>query len=107
MSSTPARRGPIARALAEAIKAGPVTPADRAAVELAKRYAVAIDADPSPELLDTLGPKLLATLTALGLTVAGRGAKSGSSGPTVPDELAALRTSASKRRAGTNGAAAR
>lgn len=94
-----ARRGPIARALADAVKVGPVTPADRAAVELARRYALAIDADPNPELLAELGPKLLAVLSALGLTAAGRGAKSGAAGPTVGDELGAARARARERRA--------
>lgn len=105
--AVPARRGPITRALAEAIKAGPVTPADRAAVELAKAYATALDAAPGPELLDALGPKLLATLTALGLTAAGRAAKRGTpAGPSLPAQLEAARAAARARRERANGAAA-
>lgn len=43
---------------------------DAAVVRLARRYAAAIDAD--PDALETFGPKLLAALTALGATPAGR-----------------------------------
>jgi hypothetical protein len=43
-------------------------------------------------VMSDLGPKLLATLTALGMTAAGRSAKGGApDGPRVPDELAKLR----------------
>jgi len=58
---------------AEAVKAAALKPQDDAAAQLALRYAGAIDAD--PESLDTLGPKLLAVLVALGMAPSGRGAK--------------------------------
>lgn len=104
MSTRPARRGPLARAVADSVKVGPVTPADQAAAELAKRYAVALDADPDPALLNQLGPKLLATLTALGLTAAGRSARGGAPAPpAVDDELAAARRRAAERRVRANG----
>lgn len=69
--------GPISRAVTSALKDAPTLPRDAAAVQLVKRYAAAIDGDPTPELLAELGPKLLAALTALGMTPAGRGAKGG------------------------------
>lgn len=47
-----------------------------------------------------LGPKLLAVLTSLGLTAAGRGAKGGSNVPAIPDELAEQRKRAADRRRG-------
>lgn len=94
----PAGPGAIRKALDAAVKVGPVTPADDAAVALARRYADALDATTSPDLLDSLGPKLLATLTALGLTGAGRSAKSAPAAPTVPDELQAKRDRAARRR---------
>ncbi len=50
-----------------------------------------------------LGPKLLAVLTALGMTGAGRAARGGSSAPAVPDQLAELRARAEARRAGSSG----
>ncbi|MEH1013057.1 hypothetical protein V6U90_08090 [Micromonospora sp. CPCC 206060] len=71
-----------------------LTPADAAAVKLARRYAAAIDeADPeaAAEVLDKLGPKLLAALEALGATPRSRAArKGGASGP-GRGKLAAIR----------------
>ena len=74
--------GPISRAVTSALKDAPTLARDAAAIALVKRYARHLDAHPdSAELMDTLGPKLLAALTALGMTPAGRGAKGG--GPSV------------------------
>lgn len=72
-----AAQGPLTRAVAAALKVAPLQPQDAAGKALVRRYAVAIDGDPTPELLADLGPKLLAALTALGLTPAGRGVKGG------------------------------
>ena len=100
--------GPMTQAVKDALAAAHVAPRDRAAAQLAGRYAVLLD-----DLRDTdgevagysdIGPKLLATLTALGLTPAGRGQKGG--GPsvapvaTVLDELRARRESRAKRAVG-------
>lgn len=73
---------------------------------MARRYAQLLDAargrDDEPEVFDKLGPKFLAVLTALGLTLAGRGVKGGvnagggTPGADVLDELRARR----ERRAG-------
>lgn len=57
----------------EALTSAVLLPQDRAAVDLALRYATVIDGD--PEALETVGPKLLAVLVALGMTPSGRGAK--------------------------------
>jgi hypothetical protein len=51
-----------------------------------------------------LGPKLLAALTALGMTPASRGTGGGAGGPVVVDELAKLRERSRERRAGVHGA---
>lgn len=67
--------GTLTQALAEALKDAQLQPRDYGAVALVKRYAATIDAD--PKVLSDLGPKLLAALTALGLTPAGRGVKEG------------------------------
>ncbi|MGW3619478.1 terminase small subunit [Micromonospora arida] len=50
-------------------------PIDKAGYWLARTYARAIDQD--EELLSDLGPKLEKTLTAIGLTAAGRGVVKG------------------------------
>lgn len=50
-----------------------------------------------------LGPKLLAVLTALGMTGAGRSMRGGSVAPVLPDQLADLRARAEARRAGSAG----
>lgn len=65
-------------AVRQAITAGNLTAGDGAAVALVVAYARAIDQAGDaetfdPEALAELGPKLLAGLTALGLTPAGRG----------------------------------
>lgn len=66
------RQSSFASALRTALKGVTVQPADGAAVRLAYGYAQLIDAD--PETLTKVGPELLRTLTALGMTPAGRAA---------------------------------
>lgn len=73
-------QGPLTRAVAAALKDAPLLDQDAAGKALVRRYAAAIDADPTPEVLADLGPKLLTALTALGLTPAGRGGKGGAQG---------------------------
>lgn len=90
-------QGPLTRAVAAALKDAPLQPQDAAGKALVRRYAAAIDADPTPELLADLGPKLLAALTALGLTPAGRGVKGGGQGGTVAGKLDELRARREKR----------
>ncbi|KXK61959.1 hypothetical protein AWW66_10995 [Micromonospora rosaria] len=87
--------------MAAALKDAPLLPQDAAGKALVRRYAAAIDADPTPELLADLGPKLLAALTALGLTPAGRGAKGGAPGGVVAGKLDELRARR-EQRAGSN-----
>jgi hypothetical protein len=50
-----------------------------------------------------LGPKLLAVLSALGMTVAGRAVRGASGASAVPDQLSELRARAEARRAGSAG----
>jgi len=100
------KSGPISRALANSLKNADIPARDAAGVALARRYAQLLDAargqDNEPEVFDRLGPKFLAALTALGLTLAGRGAKGGvtaaggTPGADVLDELRSRR----ERRAG-------
>ena len=92
------RRGPLSRALADALKDVPLLPRDSAGAALAKSYAAAIDAADEPgEALDQLGPKLLAVLVQLGMTPAGRGAKGGTSGAPVASKLDELRARREQR----------
>jgi len=72
--------GPMERAVTAALKDAPLLPRDAAAVRLAKRYAEELDTFADAEVLADLGPKLLAILSALGMTPAGRGVKGGSPG---------------------------
>lgn len=86
----------ISQALTEALESAQLQVRDLGAVALAGRYAVLLDQSADdPKVLAELGPKLLAVLTALGLTPAGRGVKEGSgdSAPVVSklDELRARR----------------
>jgi hypothetical protein len=128
----------MARAVAAALRSAKPPASDKAAVELAKRYAALLDdaavnatyVKPLRELraavalagtpaaqdalvkLETalsahsvasdLGPKLLAALTALGLTAAGRGGvKGGGSGVgAVAGKLDELRERRERRRRG-------
>lgn len=62
----------LSDAVREAVTAGQLTASDGAAVALLYAYARAIDQADSPEMLAEMGPRLLAGLSALGLTVAGR-----------------------------------
>jgi hypothetical protein len=90
--------------LEEALRAVPPSERDVAAVALAFRYAAALDSTRDAELLSELGPKLLACLTALGLTVAGRGQKGGQANAAPqPTKLSDLRARARHRRAGGAG----
>lgn len=78
----------LATVVRRALRDVPLTPADKAAAELAIHYATAVDAGDVP--LEKIGPPLLAALAALGMTPASRKAlvKEASSGPTSPlDEL--------------------
>jgi hypothetical protein len=94
-----ATSGPLERTVRSAARARKVTPADRAALELALTYAKALD---DGDDLDKLGPKLLASLDALGLTSRSRalmtkGAGDGSTGPDPIDELRKRRTARTHR----------
>lgn len=90
--------------LHEVIAAVPPSERDKAAVQLAFRYAAAIDATTNVEILSELGPKLLACLTALGMTVAGRGQKGGQANAAPqPTKLHELRGRARDRRSGGAG----
>lgn len=130
--------GPQSRALDEALTNVTVQTRDKAAVQLARRYAALLDeaapasryreplllisqalpADPPIEkafrtiadalgahsVASDLGPKLLAVLTSLGMTPAGRGAKDatppGGDGPKgKADELSQRREERERRRA--------
>ena len=116
--------GPIAQAVTAALEDACVLDRDAAAVALAKRYAALLDdaerlaemaalvepetdtqarklasleiAVDAQSVTSDLGPKLLAVLTALGMTPAGRGVKGGAQGAGTPgsskfDELRARR----------------
>lgn len=76
-----------------------LVPADDPAAVAA--FEKLVDALGEHSVASDLGPKLLAVLNALGMTAAGRSAKGGApDGPRVPDQLAALRESADRRRTG-------
>lgn len=92
-------KGAMERALTGSLQNAPVQERDKAAVQLCRRYAQLLDRargeDWEVETYNELGPKLLSALTALGLTVAGRGVKGGepvaSPAVSVIDELAKRR----------------
>jgi hypothetical protein len=93
------KRPSLHRVTTEAIDNAVLLPQDSAAAALALAYAEAIDAD--PEAVSDVGPKLLAVLTALGMTPAGRGAKGGKSdGTPVVNKLDELKERREQRRAG-------
>lgn len=96
-----AKKPSLHQVTTEAIEQAALQPQDRAAAALAAEYAAAIDDDAGA--LETLGPKLLAALTALGMTVAGRGAKGVGNGTGVASKLDELRERR-ERRARGNGA---
>ncbi len=76
-----ATRGQNELALADSLKAASIADRDRAGVQLARRLAQLLDAakgsDEEEKVVNDLAPKYLATLTALGLTPAGRSVKGG------------------------------
>lgn len=81
-------------AVAETIRHLKSTDVDTAAVRLAEQYAKAIDdAAGDPEVLEKLGPKLLACLEALGATPRARAAivKGGAAGGQGKGKLQAVR----------------
>lgn len=79
--------GPISRALAAALKDAKIPDRDAAAVALIRRYAYLLDEARGTEgesrVFSELGPKLLAALTSVGLTLAGRGAQAQGGDPGV------------------------
>lgn len=86
--------------MAESVRNAPNRPEDAAGRALARRLAQLLDAARgTPEesaLFNDLAPKYLAVLTALGLTLAGRGTKGGGqdgpgTGDPVIDEIRAKR----------------
>lgn len=86
--------------MAATVRALSPEPADAATVRLAALYAEAIDAGACAEcgkkgdVLDRLGPKLLAALVEIGATPRARGAKGGGQGgQSALDRLRAARTS--------------
>lgn len=97
--------GPMTRAVAEALKDAPTLPRDRAAVQLVRRYAQLLDAvrgtADEHQVYADLGPKLLAALTALGMTAAGRSKTDTPTGtPNAGNPLDELRARRERRRAG-------
>lgn len=94
------------RALADALRASPAADRDRAGVQLARRYAQLLDAardqPGESEVFNDLGPKYLAALTALGLTVAGRAGRGGAQdAPKVGGRRDELRARREQRARGT------
>jgi len=92
-------------ALRAALAAAEVTPADAAAVQLARVLAKAIDDDPSSAA--AVSPKLLAVLAQLGMTPVGRRSPSTGQSASAPAEegadrehaLAAIRARRAERTA--------
>ena len=106
MAVVESQPGRLETAVRAALDAHHTQPADAGAVELALTYARAIDVEDD---LAKLGPPLLATLAALGLTPAARAALAkGASGEpaTNPlDELRARRAARADRAAAVDTAA--
>lgn len=93
-----ASQGPLSRAVAAALREAALRPSDGAGAALARRYAAAIDARSDDlKVLSDLGPKLLAALSALGMTAAGRGARGGTQGGSVAGKLDELRARRERR----------
>lgn len=92
------------RELDAALHDAQVPERDRAGVALARRYAQLLDAVlgavDETQVYNDLGPKYLAALNALGLTLAGRGAKGGTQDGAVGGKLDELRARRAKRAAG-------
>jgi len=83
-------------AVAETVAALATTLEDKAAVQLAKRYAAAIDeAEDRAEAMEKLGPKLLAVLESLGATPAARAKLKGGVPTRAESRLSALRAARS------------
>jgi hypothetical protein len=89
-------KGKHTLALYKALRGGKQNDLDAAAVELAKEYARALDSDSAFVTLGEIGPKYLACLTALGLTVAGRNQK-GSAGVQPASKIDELRQRRARR----------
>ena len=83
-------------AVAQTIDALDLTEKDAGAVKLAMEYAQTIDAG-AADLLDKLGPKLLACLESLGATPAARARmKTAKPAEPRPNRLAELRAAANR-----------
>lgn len=65
----------VSTALVKTVSSLPRTDQDAAVIQLARRYAAAIDENPSATVLEKIGPKLLAALIELGATPAARKTK--------------------------------
>jgi hypothetical protein len=93
--------GLMFKAVKFAFKNAKILPSDYGAAQLMFKYArlldKALDADNEAEIYNDLGPKLLAVLTALGMTPAARGAKGGGQGGDVANKLDELRARREKR----------
>jgi hypothetical protein len=87
----------LSEALGLTIDALTLKDEDKAGLALATLYCEQIDAD--PDTLSDLGPKLLATLTALGATPAGRSVKGAPGGkPAAATPLELLQSRSRSRR---------
>jgi hypothetical protein len=79
-------------AVAETVAALTTTLEDKAAVQLAKRYAATIDeAEDRAEAMEKLGPKLLTVLESLGATPASRARLKGGAPSRAESRLQTLR----------------
>lgn len=88
----------LRQAVAATVRALTLTPADTGAVRLALDYAAAIDdADEQADALAALGPKLLATLEALGATPAARAKAKPTTGGKPESQLGKLRAARRSR----------
>ncbi|MEC3975095.1 terminase small subunit [Amycolatopsis sp. H20-H5] len=86
--------GLLVTAVAETVAGLEISPEDRAVVKLAAAYAEQIDdADPAEraDVLEKLGPRLLAALDALGATPKARAAAKGGGARAGGGKLAAIR----------------
>jgi len=106
MTSVESQPGDLETAVRAALDAHHTQPADAGAVELALTYARGVDLGDD---LAKLGPPLLATLSALGMTPVARAALAkGASGETATnplDELRARRAARADRAAAVDTAA--
>src|SRR5262245_61273110 len=85
----------VIAAVEETIEALTLQPEDKAAVQLARKYATAIDeADPEDraEVLEKLGPKMLTALESLGATPAARAKLKGGAPTRAQNRLEAIRS---------------